>query len=341
MTMDDVARLAGVSKKTVSRFFNNSPLISVATREKLDTVVAQTGFVPNAQARGLALRRNFLIALIHDGTQAGIVEAVEAGMLAALEGSDMALVLRPMLSQDTRSLHRFLEQHRPAGVVLLPPLSEMEVLADICRQAGVRCMRLGRCRGDRGFASDDRAAMASMVTWLVRQGHMRIGFISGPETSRSAQERELGFLDAMADHDLDRGPSLIVAGDNSFASGVEAGRLLFEVSPRPSAIIACNDEMAAGVLQAAAKAGIAIPEDLSVVGFDDTPISVRTSPPLTTMRVPWRDMALHAVSALLSPDAELPIPDFHNTIVMRDSVLPRLDTPEADAALIWPAVSAR
>ncbi|MEJ2411024.1 MAG: LacI family DNA-binding transcriptional regulator [Novosphingobium sp.] len=286
MTITEIAELAGVSKKTVSRYFNHAELLSADTRAKVEAVIADTGFVPNAQARALALQRNFLVALIHDNSDRGVFELVEAGMAQALEGSDLALVLQPLPHEETPvRLRTFLDRLRPAGVVLLPPLSEREDLAEICANAQVRCVRLGRVRGDHGLACNDRSAMATLITWLVRLGHSRIGFIGGPESSLTAQQRELGYLDAMADHHLDRGPSLIVAGDNTFESGISAGRLLLEVSPRPTVIVACNDEMANGVLHAATHAGIAVPSDLSVVGFDDTPLAARTLPPLTSMSV--------------------------------------------------------
>ncbi|KHK91847.1 LacI family DNA-binding transcriptional regulator [Novosphingobium malaysiense] len=324
MTITEIAELAGVSKKTVSRYFNHAELLSANTRAKIEAVIAETGFVPNAQARALALQRNFLIALIHDNSDRGVLELVETGMAEALEDSELALVLQPMASQAPASrLRTFLDRHRPSGVVLLPPLSEREDLAQACANAQVRCVRLGRVRGEHGLACNDRAAMATLVNWLVRLGHRRIGFVGGPESSLNAQQRELGYLDAMADHELDRGPSLIVSGDNTFESGISAGRLLLEVSPRPSAVIACNDEMAAGVLQAAAQAGASVPSALSVIGFNDAPLAARTVPALTSMAVPWSAMAREAVIRIMAgKQAEDDPATFEAELVIRDSVEP-------------------
>ncbi|MCT2400526.1 LacI family DNA-binding transcriptional regulator [Novosphingobium mangrovi (ex Huang et al. 2023)] len=329
MTITEIAELAGVSKKTVSRYFNHAELLSADTRAKVEAVIADTGFVPNAQARALALQRNFLIALVHDNSDRGVLELVETGMTEALAGSELALVLQQMASQDAAvRLRAFLDRLRPTGIVLLPPLSEREDLAELCAEAQVRCVRLGRVRGDHGLACDDRTAMARLVNWLVRLGHKRIGLVGGPESSLTAQQRELGYLDAMADHGLDRGPSLIVTGDNTFASGVSAGRLLMEVSPRPSAIAACNDEMAAGVLHAAAQAGVSVPSQLSVVGFDDAPLALRTLPALTSMSVPWKEMARAAVARIeAAPSSDDTQPagapaTFEAELAIRDSVEP-------------------
>lgn len=324
MTITEIAQLAGVSKKTVSRYFNHAELLSAQTRAKVEGVIADTGFVPNAQARALALQRNFLVALIHDNSDRGVLELVETGIVEALEGSELALVMQPMAFQDAAArLRAFLDRMRPTGVVLLPPLSEREDLAALCADAQVRCVRLGRVRGENGLACEDRSAMATLVTWLVRLGHRRIGFVSGPESSLNAQERELGYLDAMADHGLDRGPSLIVAGSNTFESGIAGGRLLLEVSPQPTAIIASNDEMAAGVLHAAAQASIEVPSALSVVGFNDAPLAERTLPALTSMGVPWGEMAREAIARIMAP---MPLADtcmsFAAELVIRDSVEP-------------------
>ncbi|MCJ2179522.1 LacI family DNA-binding transcriptional regulator [Novosphingobium album (ex Hu et al. 2023)] len=338
MTITEIAEMAGVSKKTVSRYFNHADLLSGETRAKIETVIADTGFVPNAQARALALQRNFLVALIHDNSDRGVFELVEAGMTQALEGSELALVLQPMAARDAAvRLRAFIDRLRPTGVVLLPPLSEREDLAEICTDAQVRCVRLGRVRGDHGLTCNDRGAMATLTTWLVLLGHNRIGFVGGPESSLTAQQRELGYLDAMADHGLDRGPSLIVAGDNTFESGISAGRLLLEVSPRPTAIVACNDEMANGVLHAAMQAGLTIPADLSVVGFDDTPLAVRTLPPLTSMSVPWVAMAHEAVGRIAKGTSEAEATDgFEAELIIRDSVMPAPTTgavpPPADSS---------
>ena len=305
--MEDVARIAGVSKKTISRFINNSPDVSRAMRARLAAIIAEIGFVPNAQARALALRRTLLVALVHDGSERGIREAAEAGMLRAMEGSELALVMLPLPHDAASGLRLFLERHSPTGVVLLPPLSEREDLAALCAASGAQCVRLGAEAGAQAPICDERAGMAGLVRWLLGNGHRRIGLIGGPEHSASAQRREAGYHDALAAHRLDRGPWLVAAGDNSFASGMEAACLLLELSPRPTAIVACNDEMAAGALAAAAGMGIAVPGQLSVAGFDDTPLAAMTVPPLASVHVPWDRMAQHAVARF--PGVSQPFPE--------------------------------
>lgn len=330
-TINDVARVAGVSKKTVSRVINQSPLLNEATRARVEQVIADLGYVPDPQARALALRRNVgapaapprddeavapaprtrLIALAYDSASAPLLADVQHGMLAALAGSDFALALcLAGAERDAEDqLRDFLERHRPAGVLLVPPLSEIRRLGKLCEELGCRCLALAaEDAGTDGqvVASSDREAAARAIDYLISLGHERIGMVTGPDDSRLAQQRELGYLDAMADHDLDRGPALIANGDHSFQSGFDAGQLLLEVSPRPTAIFAGNDEMAAGVLHAAAQKGIKVPEALSVVGFDDTPIAARLCPQLTTVRVPVAEMAEAAARQLIDSEQAEP-----------------------------------
>lgn len=328
-TIIDIARLAGVSKKTVSRVINNSPLLSKPTREKVERIIAETGFVPNPTARALALKRNFLIALVHDNALDPALVEVQAGMLAALKHSEFALCVHFLdcgPNAALRAFGDFLEYHRPSGILLMPPLSEQDELAGLTWEFGCRCARLGakpQTESPGWIVTPDRQASADAVHRLVLAGHRRIAFISGREDTRCARLRELGYLDAMAEHGLDRGPALIAAGDDSFESGYAAAELLLEVSPRPSAILASNDEMAAGAVHAAHKNGIKLPAELSVIGFDDAPIASRIWPPLTTIRVPLMEMAHAAVNQLIAPEAsESTTHDFPVELIERGTTAP-------------------
>ncbi|HEX8238844.1 MAG TPA: LacI family DNA-binding transcriptional regulator [Allosphingosinicella sp.] len=305
-TINDVARLSGVSKKTVSRVINRSPLLNDETRERVLGVIRDLGYVPNPQARALALRTNFLIGLIHDSPNAQIVLNVQQGILEALQGTDYAMVVRPVdrgsstLVDDVR---HFLERQRPYGVVILPPLSENDSIARLCDELGCRYVRMGSAALDdpgHMVASNDREAVADAVQFLVTQGHRLIGLIAGPHGFRSAAERRLGFEDALAAASLKLPPSLIAEGNYTFESGIAAAEKLLDLSPRPTAIFASNDEMAAGAVHAARTRELSVPEDLSVVGFDDTPIAGHIWPPLTTVRWPIVSMARAAALKLLA-----------------------------------------
>ncbi|RZJ97780.1 MAG: LacI family transcriptional regulator [Novosphingobium sp.] len=324
-TINDVAAAAGVSKKTVSRVINNSPLLNPETRAKVERVIAELGYVPNPQARALAMGHNFLIALLHDNSNPELVLAAHHGVFEAIRDTEYALILRPVDRSSASvedDLRHFLETQRPAGVVLLPGVAENNSLANVCAAVGCKYVRISASvRDAKAITSNDREAAAAAVSHLIGLGHQRVGLVAGPDEAGTAQQRELGYLDAMADHDLDRGPALIASGDLSFEAGMAAGNLLLEVSPRPTAIFAVNDAMAAGVLHAAYSYGISVPDQLSIIGFDDTPISARVWPPLTTVHVPIAVMACAAVFKIIYPEQAATLPShFPLEFVERASV---------------------
>jgi LacI family transcriptional regulator len=304
-TINDVARLAGVSKKTVSRVINRSPLLNEDTRERVEKVIRGLGYVPNPQARALALRRNFLIGLIHDNPNAQMVLNVQQGILEALQATEFEMVVRPVDRNSTMMLEdvrHFLERQRLFGVVLLPPISENDALARLCDEVGCRYVRMGSVQLDdpaHMVASNDREAVREATEHLIREGHRLIGLIEGPDGFRSARERRLGFEDALSAAGLKLPRSLIAGGNYTFETGVTAANRLLDLSPRPTAIFASNDEMAAGVVFAARERGIAVPQELSVIGFDDTPIAAHIWPPLTTVRWPIVSMARSAARKLV------------------------------------------
>ena len=330
-TINDVARAAGVSKKTVSRVINRSPMLADATRARVEAVISELGYVPDPQARALALGHSLLIALVHDGSDAGTFEQALDGALGALDGSDFALATLRLGASKQAGLRAFLARHRPAAAIVLPMVEDRSQLVDACRDEKVRGFWLGHCRAAEAARPDgddqlfmpvaERAAMAGLVNRLVELGHSRIGLVAGPEGSSCGQARELGYLDAMADHGFDRGPALIENGDFSVESGRAAGEMLLSISPSPTAIIAANDAMAAGVLQAARAQGLAVPGDLSVAGFGDSALAAQLSPPLASVMVPWREMARIAVLRAIGGSETLRAPE--TRLAPKESLAPR------------------
>ena len=332
-TINDVARLSGVSKKTVSRVINRSPLLNDETRKRVLDVIAEIGYVPNPQARGLALRTNFLIGLIHDNPNAQMVLNVQQGILEALQGSEYEMIVRPVDRGSSAMLddvRHFLERQRLYGVVILPPISENDALARLCDELGCRYVRMGSAElddPDHMVASNDREAVRAATAYLIEQGHREIGLIAGPHGFRSAVERRHGFEDALKAAGIKLPRSLIAEGNYTFESGIAAAEKLLDLSPRPTAIFASNDEMAAGTVHAARQRAIDVPEALSIIGFDDTPIAAHIWPPLTTVRWPIISMARSAALKLLSAASEgeddVAEPSlFISRLVKRDSVAP-------------------
>ncbi len=307
-TINDVARLAGVSKKTVSRVINQSPLLNGETRDRVQAVIADIGYIPNPQARALALRRNFLIALIHDNPNAQMVLGVQQGLLEVLRDTEFELLVHPVdrgAPDMQEEVRRFLERQRPYGVMLLPPISENDALAALCAQIGCRYVRMGSAPFDDArhmVSSNDREAVRGAVEHLLAAGHRRICMIAGPHGFRSAHERQLGYEDAIEAAGIGVQRTWIAQGDYTFDSGMRAAERLLDLSPRPTAIFSSNDEMAAGALHVARQRGLDVPDDLSIIGFDDTSIASHLWPPLTTVRWPIATMARAAALKLIGDD---------------------------------------
>jgi LacI family transcriptional regulator len=334
-TINDVARIAGVSKKTVSRVINRSPLLNEDTRRRVETVIGELGYIPNPQARALALRRNFLIGLVHGNPNAQTVMNVQQGMLEALQDTEFEMVVRPVDRGSPtmlEDLRHFLERQRLFGVLLMPPISENDSVAELCDAIGCRYVRMGSAMLDEPenmVASNDREAVRNATDYLISEGHRRIGLIAGPHGFRSARERRLGFEEAMRAADIPLPRSMIAEGTYRFESGMVAAARLLDLVPRPTAIFSSNDEMAAGVIHAARQRGLEVPRDLSVIGFDDTPIAAHMWPPLTTVRWPIASMARSAALKLITGiadndhDGSVQEPSmFLSTLIRRASVAP-------------------
>lgn len=327
-TINDIARLANVSKKTVSRVINRSPLVTEETRMRVAQIIRDHGYEPDPQARGLAFRRAFLIGLIYDNPNAQFVVTMQQGLLDGVRGSGFELVVHPCsrqsetLIQDVRA---FVQRQKLFGVVLLPPISENNALTAMLDEVGCRYVRVASAVLDvpqKLVVSNDRVGTAAAARHLAELGHKRIGLIEGPIGYRSRQERREGFEEGLAEYGLKIPKECRVDGAYTFDSGVAGAEALLSLKQRPTAIFACNDEMAAGVYQVAREKGLSIPEDLSIVGFDDTPVSSRLWPSLTTIRWPIVEMGRSAAAKLLSGDEDDDSKVLEARLIVRNSTAP-------------------
>jgi LacI family transcriptional regulator len=281
-------------------------------------------------ARGQNIQRMTapLIVMIQSGEDHACARAAQRGALAALRDSPFGLMLFEAETASTfllDDLRLFLERHRPQGAVVLPPLSALPGLADLCVSQQCAPIMLSPCDlpdAPRVLCGNDRQAMADATNYLVALGHQRIGLIAGPDNCLSSRECELGFIDALAAHDLDRGAELVAGTDGTFAAGEAAMQLLLDVSPRPTAILAATDLLAAGALKAALGKGIAIPADLSLVGFGEGAIADNLPIALTSLRPPTAEMAFAAATELACVDSPPQPAEFFASLVPRASTGP-------------------
>ena len=304
-TINDIARLAGVSKKTVSRVINRSPLVRPDTREKVEALIREHDYAPDPMARGLAFRKSFLVGMIYDNPNAEYIVNMQSGALDGLRGSGLELVVHPCDSRNADyidGVRTFVQQQRLHGVILVPRVSEDEALVEMLREIDCRYARIGAVELDDAehmIITNDREGAIEVAKYLESLGHRHIAMITGPHRYLSTIERGGGFVETLRRRGVRIASKYVMEGGYTFESGVACAEQLLALRPRPTAIFTLNDEMAAGVYKAAYRLGIGIPQQLSVIGFDDNPIASRLWPSLTTVRLPIRDMGMTAATLLL------------------------------------------
>jgi len=305
LTIADIARLAGVSKKSVSRVINGEAGVSDATRANIRAIIEAQGYEPDRRARALAGNRSFLLGVAYDNPNAAYVLELLQGAVRAANGHGYEVVMHPVdeaAGEIAARLDSFMRRSGCDGLVLTPPLSEAPGLVSRIAQRPWPAVRIA---GDDvaleipQIRYDDRSAALAITRHLIDLGHRRIGFVGGPEHGGSTGRRLAGFRDALSARGLELRSDHQGWGDFTFLSGLAAGRRMLALAARPSAVMCCNDEMAAGVIHAAREAGLGVPDDLSVTGFDDSHIAQEMWPPLTTVRQPVGEMGAAAVEALL------------------------------------------
>ncbi|WP_461061260.1 LacI family DNA-binding transcriptional regulator [Silanimonas algicola] len=303
-TIEHVAAAAGVSIKTVSRVLNREPNVRPETRERVLQAAEALRYTPHASARSLAGHRSFNVALVYNNPSDNYMMGVISGVLEACASAQYHLILSPVALDEgglLAEIEDLMAHSRPDGLLLTPPLTDSAALLARLAALDVPYASISPRRQDEGVAvaMDEPAAAERVVEHLVELGHRRIAHVLGHPAHGASQWRLDGYRRGLAKAGLPVDPALEVAGEFSFESGVAAAQRLLDMDPMPTAIFAANDDMAAGVMHVAHQRGLRIPDDLSVVGFDDTPISRQLFPLLTTIHQPTRDMGRLATTTLL------------------------------------------
>jgi len=310
-TINDVAALAGVSKRTVTRVINNSSKVKEATRVKVNKVIEELNYAPSRQARGLAASRSFLIGLVYD-VPTLFINDIQKDILEIIEDEGYELVVHACHFPNKRlaeDITRFVNRANLDGIIVLPPVSDLDGLGKELEKAGCRYVRVTSEISDETsklVVTDYLSAISDMTRHLVDLGHRDIGFISGPNEHLSSHKRHEAFVQALASQGLDLPDEMFAEGAYTFDSGMIAARDLLSRKRRPTAIFAANDEMAFGVLRVAYQMGVKVPEDLSLVSFDGTPFSSFAVPTLSTILRRTGPMARLATQKLLAQFNESP-----------------------------------
>jgi len=310
-TIDDVARLAGVSIKTVSRVVNGEPNVRQATQQKVNQAIRELSYVPNQSARNLASHRSRLIGLIYDDPSAfelpspGYITRLQEGSLRACRAAQFEVLIHPCNYRNkdvSEELGRLIEQVRPAGMILAAPLSNIPEIVQSIEATGTPFVRLSAgadIDGEYSIATNDRDVCAEMTRYLASLGHKHIAFVAGHDSHKAVAQRELGYRDGLEQSGIEFRPHLLEKGDNSIGSGEACAKKLLALKDRPTAVFAANDDMAAGVLRVAMQLGIRVPEQLSIAGCDDNALCQQLHPTLTTIRQPLAAMAERAATVLI------------------------------------------
>ena len=310
-TIDDVASLSGVARVTVSRVLNGGANVREEVREKVRRAVEMLDYRVNAQARALAGGSSRLMTLVHpaaDDSEPNSYweSALELGALRACTENGFHLLTRRITRRDKESrdwVVELIDNHRCEGVILTPPFSDDIALAEFARARGAGVVAiapgLDARNVTRSVGIDDEKAGYEIAKHLTRLGHTRFAFIGGIEGHFAAEQRWVGVMRALREKGLGEDSIRFARGDFSFRSGVELAPMLMKGRTPPTAMICANDDMAVGALFATHKLGLIVPDDLSITGFDDTPISALIWPPLTTVHQPIKEMGRRAVEILI------------------------------------------
>jgi LacI family transcriptional regulator len=301
-TITDVARLAGVSIKTVSRVFNREPHVRPSTRDKVIAAAESLNYRPNLSARQLASRLSFVIGMLYDNPNSYYVTEVQYGSLQTCWEYGYNLLIHPCQSDSGKLVDEVAAlQGQVDGLILLQPLSDIQELCELLLENQIAAVRVSQrpFEGIPWISVGDAEAADDMTEYLLRLGHRRIGFIVGHPDHGQSHDRLAGYRSALQRNDIDFDDRLVEQGLFDYESGYSCAQKLLSSVPRPTAIFASNDQMAMGVLSAAHEQGIKVPGSLSVAGFDDSPFARYAWPALTTVRQPITKVARLATEVLM------------------------------------------
>jgi LacI family transcriptional regulator len=308
ITIFDVARASGVSYSTVSRVLNDFAFVKSSTREKVLSTASELGYVANLQARSLAGGKSNLIGMVVPNLDNAYVNVLSQSIDEALSsaGYDLMVYTTHRKKGKEAQFVNTLMGGLSDGLLLVVPVIDYETLEssylELLRQRQFPYVLIGQIDEQKKSTVVDSSNWQGgyeATRYLIELGHKKIAFITGFMAIHSARERLAGYQAALQEAGLAVDERLIVEGDFQVNGGYKAAQRLLELSPRPTAIFASNDVSAFGAMDALRHAGLNVPKDMSVIGFDDVPQASTIYPKLTTVRQPLGEMGHLAVKLLL------------------------------------------
>jgi LacI family transcriptional regulator len=330
ITIADIAQKAGVSKQTVSRVINDKPDVAPQTREQIQGLIKAMGYAPDPIARSMKGRSYTLGCITPNFSDLNISSIVQAAQNTARENGFFTLVTSAETEIDFPSILNEMINRRVDGLLVINPRDDNRyhhLLPHI--ENGLPIVYIKNTPINESVSAiclDDECGGFIAAQYLLSLGHTSIVTILGPENEECTQKRLSGFTKALRNADIPEDPRLIVNGDWSAKSGEAAIRKLLGYQVQFSAICAQNDWMAMGAIRALRGSGLKIPDDISVVGYDDLPITAFFDPPLTTIRQPIEQFGIRAAEVLINhirkPDKLPEIITLVPNLVIRDTCAP-------------------
>ena len=303
VTIRDVAREAGVSVATVSRVFNDSGPVNPTTRARIREIARELRYAPNSAARSLSARRTGTLGVLLPDLHGAFFSEVIRGIDLAVQRHHHHLLLSSSHNERSEVAAALrVMRGRVDGIILMSPAVDAETLvAELPDDLPV--VLLNCALRDERFDTieiDNAGGAQAMVGHLLACGHRRVALVGGPPRNHDARERRRGYRAALRAAGVEPRAEWELPGDYSEGAGHRAALALLALDPRPTALFAANDAMAVGAMSALREAGMRVPEDVAVTGFDDVPMARYVTPPLTTVRVAISELGARAVDVLMA-----------------------------------------
>jgi len=302
VTIKDIAKLAGVSHTTVSRALNNNPLIKKETREQIQKIAKELNYAPNFNAKSLVNQKNYMIGLffssISQGTSSSFLVDTIKGIRSILDDS-YTLSIEGI--EDIQHWEHVNFQRYDGILVMSQSDGDHAFLLHLKKQM-IPFVVVNRHIKDSeiiNVVADDAKGVTQAIEYAISLGHEKIGYIGGRESFHSANERRNALVVCLKKKGLPINENYFVSGDYSLESGFQAMTKLLQSQRQPSLVFCANDDMAIGAIRAINAYGLRVPEDVSIIGFDDTPLSSYLNPPFTTVQKPLKKISQFGTSLLL------------------------------------------
>jgi LacI family repressor for deo operon, udp, cdd, tsx, nupC, and nupG len=306
VSIKDIAKAAGVSHSTVSRALSDSPLVKAETKTRIQRLAREMGYSPDAIARSLVMQRTHTVGVVVTTITDPFVAEVVQGLEDTAQENDYSVILASSASEPGRELAavEMLRAKRVDGVIVTSSRVGALYLEHLER-IGVPVVLVNNHNEQSGrytfsVSVDNQHGGHLATAHLVQRGRRRISYVSGPADHSDDAERLAGYRQALGEAGIAFDPALVLPGNGRLDGGELALRTLARLAERPTAVFCYNDMTAIGLISAARWAGLSVPKDLAVVGFDDIPLAAHVYPPLTTVAQPQRDMGRQAMNMALA-----------------------------------------